>query len=237
MYSESAELYDLIYLNQGKDYEAEALRIKELVSQCKKTSGSSLLDVACGTGLHAGYLDKYFQVTGIDLDQNMVAAALEKYPGISFQLGDMRDFELGKQYDVITCLFSAIGYMLDIGQLHAAIRNMGRHLKPGGVIFVEPWFGPENWNTGTIHTIFVDQPDLKIVRMNLSEQKGSLSYFTFHFLVGTSKGVRYFSEYHELALFTQDEYLESFRANGLDVVYDETGLYGRGLYVGTKPNA
>jgi hypothetical protein len=30
MYSESAHLYDAIYLNQGKDYAAEARRIHEL---------------------------------------------------------------------------------------------------------------------------------------------------------------------------------------------------------------
>jgi hypothetical protein len=52
--------------------------------------------------------------------------------------------------------------------------------------------------------------------------------------VGTSQGVEYFSEYHELALFTRDEYLDSFRANDLDVVYDGDGLYGRGLYIGKK---
>jgi SAM-dependent methyltransferase len=164
----------------------------------------------------------------------MIAAAREKHPDITFQTGDMREFDLGRQFDVITCLFSAIGYMPDVSQLRLAIGNMGRHLKPGGVMFVEPWFGPETWKTGTIHTVFVDQPDLKIVRMNLSEQKGSLSSFTFHFLVGTPQGVRYFTEYHELALFTQAEYLGAFRTNGLDVIYDDEGLYGRGLYIGKK---
>jgi len=123
-----------------------------------------------------------------------------------------------------------------VEQLHKALGNMIRHLKPGGVMLVEPWFGPDSWKTGTVHTVFVDQPDLKIVRMNLSEQKGNLSAFTFHFLVGTPRGVRYFNEYHELALFTQDEYFEAFRANGLYVFYDETGLYGRGLYIGVKPS-
>ena len=234
MYSESADLYDLIYLNQGKDYAAEARRIHELAQQYKESDGNSLLDVACGTGLHSGYLSEFYQVEGLDLDQNMIAAAREKHPGITFQTGDMRDFDLGRQFDVITCLFSAIGYMPDVSQLRQAIGNMGRHLKPGGVVFVEPWFGPETWKTGTIHTVFVDQHDLKIVRMNLSEQKGNLATFTFHFLVGTPRGVRYFTEYHELALFTQAEYLAAFRTNGLDVTYDAEGLYGRGLYIGKK---
>jgi ubiquinone/menaquinone biosynthesis C-methylase UbiE len=237
MYAESADLYDIIYQNQGKDYAAEARRIHELAQQHKKSAGNDLLDVACGTGLHAGYLSEFYQVEGVDLDQNMIAVAREKHPGIAFHTGDMRDFELGQPFDVITCLFSAIGYMLDVEQLHKALSNMSRHLKPGGVMLVEPWFGPEAWKTGSVRTAFVDQPDLKIVRMNLSEQKGNLSVFTFHFLVGTPKGVRYFNEYHELALFTQAEYFAAFRANALDVSYDEAGLYGRGLYIGVKPSA
>jgi ubiquinone/menaquinone biosynthesis C-methylase UbiE len=234
MYSESAHLYDTIYLSQGKDYAAEARRIHELGLQYQKSAGNSLLDVACGTGLHAGYLSEFYQVEGVDLDEQMLVAAREKHPGVPFQAGDMRDFNLGRQFDVITCLFSAIGYMKDTTQLRQAIGNMGKHLKPGGVMLIEPWFTPETWHPGSVHSLFVDQPDLKIVRMNLSERKGNISFFTFHFLVGTSKGVEHFSEYHELALFTHDEYLESFRANNLDVLYDTDGLYGRGLYIGKR---
>lgn len=237
MYSESAHLYDAIYLSQGKDYSAEARRIDALARQHQRSDGNNLLDVACGTGLHCGYLNEFYHVQGIDLDEKMVAVAREKHPEILFQTGDMRDFDLGSQFDVITCLFSAIGYMQDTSQLQRAIGNMGKHLRPGGVMLVEPWFTPETWNVGTVHTLSVNQPDLKIVRMNLSERKGNLSFFTFHFLVGTPQGVEYFSEYHELALFTRDEYLDAFCANDLDVVYDEDGLYGRGLYIGKKASS
>ena len=235
MYEESAHLYDIIYQNQGKDYAAEARRVHELAQQYKKTTGNALLDVACGTGLHAGYLKEYFQVEGMDLDEGMLKVAREKHPEISFHHGDMRTYIPSQTFDVVTCLFSAIGYMLDMAQLQQAIGNMGKMLKPGGVMMIEPWFTPEVWKTGTVHTVFVDQPDLKIVRMNVSERKDNLSFFTFHFLVGTSTGVEHFSEYHELALFTHEEYLDAFRAHHLEVVHDADGLYGRGLYIGIKP--
>jgi len=234
MYSESAHLYDTIYLSQGKDYAAEARRIHELAGQHQRSQGNRLLDVACGTGLHAGYLSKFYQVEGVDLDEPMLVVARQKHPGLSFQAGDMRAFDLGRQFDVITCLFSAIGYMRDTAELSQAVGNLARHLKPGGVIFIEPWFTPETWHTGSVHSLFIDQPDLKISRMNISERKGNLSFFTFHFLVGTPKGIEYFSEDHELALFTHEEYLDSFRVNNLEVSYDEAGLYGRGLYLGKK---
>lgn len=234
MYKESAHLYDLIYLNQGKNYSSEARRIHELGEQHQKSQGNFLLDVACGTGLHAGYLSEFYQVEGVDIDENMLNMARERHPKIPFYQGDMRDYDPGRQFDVVTCLFSAIGYMKDTAQLRQAIGNMGKLLKPGGVMFVEPWFTPDTWHTGTVHTLFVDEPDLKIVRMNLSERKGNLSYFIFHFLVGTPEGVEHFTEHHELALFTNEEYLDSFHVNRLEVIYDPDGLYGRGLYIGLK---
>lgn len=235
MYDKSARLYDSIYMNMGKDYAAEARRIHELVQQHKKSSGRALLDVACGTGIHAGCLREFYQVQGVDISDAMIAIAREKYPDIAFHVGDMRDFELKGQFDVITCLFSSIGYLGTSNMLNEAVGTMGNHLKPGGVMFIEPWFTPDTWKLGTIHAVFVDKPDLKIARMNLSEGKGNHSFFTFHYLVATPEGVEHFTEYHEMTLFTHDEYVNSFHLNFLDLLYDPDGLCGRGLYIGRKP--
>ncbi len=235
MYSKSAQLYDTVYLAMGKDYAAEAKTLHELATRNKRTQGNNLLDVACGTGLHAGHLAEFYRVEGLDIAEDMLSVAREKHPGIEFHQGDMRKFELHKQFDVVTCLFSAIGYMKTVTQLGQAIATMERHLLPGGVLFVEPWFTPEEWHTGSVHASFVDQPDLKIARMNISERKGKRSFFDFHFLVGTDKGIEHFTEYHELTLFTDEEYLSAFRACDLEVIHDPEGLYGRGLYIGMKP--
>lgn len=235
MYSKSAHLYDTVYQAMGKDYAAEASRIHELANLYKKTDGNTLLDVACGTGLHAGHLAEFYRVEGLDIADDMLAIAREKHPGIPFHQGDMRKFDLHKQFDIVTCLFSAIGYMKTVSQLEQAVRAMERHLVPGGVLFVEPWFTPEDWHTGSVHASFVDQPGLKIARMNISERKGRRSFFDFHFLVGTDQGIEHFTEYHELTLFTTEEYLSAFRASNLEVIHEPEGLYGRGLYIGMKP--
>jgi len=111
---------------------------------------------------------------------------------------------------------------------------MARHLKPGGVVLVEPWFSPEDWKTGTLYATYVNQPDLKVARMSLSERNGTLSFFTFQYLVGRPTGIEHFTELHELGLFTKDEYLDAFRAADLEVTHDSEGLAGRGLYIGIK---
>jgi hypothetical protein len=82
--------------------------------------------------------------------------------------------------------------------------------------------------------MFIEEPDLKIARMNISEVDGTLSFFDFHYMVATPEGINYFTERHELGLFTNEEYLEAFRLAGLEVLHDPEGIYGRGLYIGVK---
>jgi ubiquinone/menaquinone biosynthesis C-methylase UbiE len=234
MFSKSAELYDTIYLSRGKDYGAEAQSVHELVQKHLCSGGNTLLDVACGTGIHTSYLRQYYQVEGLDLDDRMLEVARKKMPEIPFHQGDMLDFELSQKFDVITCLFSSIGYVKTLPKLNQAVANLDKHLKPGGVLVVEPWFTPEDWYTGRIHATYIDQPDLKIARMNLTGQDGTLSYFVFHYMVGTPEGITYFDERHELGLFTIDEYLASFRACSLEVIHDSRWLNQRGLYLAKK---
>jgi SAM-dependent methyltransferase len=147
----------------------------------------------------------------------------------------MRSFDLARRFDAVTCLFSSIGYTADVPGLRAAIAAMARHLEPGGVLVLEPWLEPGQWIEGRPHVVVVDEPDLKIARMNVSTQEGRLAIMHFHYLVGTPEGVQYFDERHEAALFTGEEYRAAFAAAGLEVEHDAEGLIGRGLYVGVAP--
>jgi len=116
--------------------------------------------------------------------------------------------------------------------MRKAIQRLARHVLPGGVVVVEPWFGPNVWQIGRVHGLYVDQPNLKIARMSISGSDRNISILDFHYLVATSDGVTHSTEHHELGLFTHDEYLAAFRETGLDVAYDNAGLTGRGLYLG-----
>ena len=235
MLSGSEKYYDDIYSAMGKDYAAEADKLHELIQQYKHRDGNTLLDVACGTGTHAGLLSKHYNVEGIDLNADMLRAARKKHPEIRFRQADMRNFDAGRSFDVITCMFSAIGYMRTKAELQKAIKTMSRHLLPGGVLLVEPWFTPEQWNVGRVSTILVEKPDHKIVRMSHSAKKGKVSLLDFEYLIGTSKGIEHIVEHHEFGLFTHEEYMEAFVKAGLDVVHEPEGVDGRGLYIGLKP--
>jgi SAM-dependent methyltransferase len=232
-YVKFAKYYEAIY--SFKNYEAEARRVHELVSAFKLAAGNSLLDVACGTGTHLRYLCNDYAAEGLDLSEQMLAIARENLPGIRFHRGDMLDFDLGRKFDVIVCLFSAIGYVKTPRRLKQAIANMRRHLEPGGVLAVEPWLTPQTYKPGGLHGMIVNQPELKIARMNLAAVRNGVSIIKFHCLVGTPHGIEYFTEQHELGLFTHQEYLDAFAAAGLEVQFDEKGLMDRGLYLGRAP--
>jgi ubiquinone/menaquinone biosynthesis C-methylase UbiE len=234
MFSKSAKFYNTIYRSMGKDYIVEAQKAHHIIQQYKRSPGNTLLEVACGTGLHASVLQQHYQVEGLDVDTEMLAIARQNCPEITFHQADMADFDLGKRFDAVTCLFSSIGYVKTKASLESAVQKMSEHLLPGGVLMVEPWFTPEQWETGRVSATFVDQPDLKISRINISETAGMLSFLVFHYTVGTPYGVEYFTERHELGLFTHEEYLVAFSRAGLEIAHDLEGLDGRGLYIGMK---
>jgi ubiquinone/menaquinone biosynthesis C-methylase UbiE len=235
MYSGSEIYYDDIYSAMGKDYAAEAYKLHEFIQKYKRTDGNTLLDMACGTGTHAGFLSQYYQVTGADLNSRMLKVARKKHPEIKFVEGDMRSLKLGRKFDVITCLFSAIGYMKTKADLRLTLRSMSRHLLPGGVLLVEPWFSEDQWNVGRVSINRVEKPDLKIIRMALARKRGKVSLLEFQYLIGTSKGIQHLTEHLELGLFDHGDYEHAFTRAGLQVFHDPEGIFGRGLCIGTRP--
>lgn len=234
MFSKSARFYDAIY--SFKDYAAEARMIGDLIR--KKVAGAeTLLDVACGTGAHLQHLKNDFQCEGLDLDPDLIAIARRRNPNLVFHDANMEDFDLGRQFDAVTCLFSSIGYMQTGDRLNRAVQTMIRHLVPGGVLIVEPWFTPQTYEVGHLGAVFVDEPDLKIARMNLTELEGRLCKMTFHYLVGTPDGISNFTEDHVVGLFTHDDYTGAFDGAGVAVEHVPVGITGRGLYVGVSPSS
>ena len=232
MYQKSALYYDAIY--SFKNYRKEADKIHQLIQQHKRSSGRTLLDVACGTGGHLAFLRQHYEVEGLDVNPDMLKIARQRHPDLTFHRADMASFSLNRKFDAIICLFSSIGYVKTRQRLNKAIHNMARHLQPGGVIIIEPWFSPEAFTPGTLHGLWVDKPDLKITRMNLSTVKGNLSIMDMHHLVGTTKGIEHFIEHHEMGLFTHEEYLAAFKLARLELTHDPEGLTGRGLYIATR---
>jgi ubiquinone/menaquinone biosynthesis C-methylase UbiE len=234
MFDESSRYYDLIY--SFKDYAAEAQRVVEIV-RSRVPDAQSLLDVACGTGAHMEHWRGIYQVEGVDINEDLLGLCRDRNPDVALHVGDMRTFELEKRFDAIVCLFSAIGYMTTVEDLRSAVSTMSRHLNPGGALIVEPWLNPATFEEGRVDLLTVDQPNIKIARASYAERDGGTSRIRFDYLVTErSKGTRYFTELHEMGLFTSEQYISAFEKAGLvNVEHDEKGLMGRGLIIGSAP--
>src|SRR5256714_13760464 len=119
----------------------------------------------------------------------------------------MRKFDLGRRFDAVMCLFSGIGYVRDADELSRAVAAMARHLEPGGVLIVEPWLSPDRIQVPHVGAVFVDEPELKVARINTVEVEGNRSIVDLHYLVGRPDDVRPFTERPELTLFEGEEVL------------------------------
>lgn len=234
MFTESAALYDLIY-STFKNYEVETDAIAALLRSANPAC-HTVLDVGCGTGEHARLLVERhaFAVDGIDLEPAFVSTAQRKNPAGRFVVADMSGFDLGRTYDAVICMFSAIGYVQTIDRLHATIRCFRDHIDPLGVIIVEPWFAPGVMQDGHTSMAEAQARGVRVERRSRTEIDGRLSRLHFDYDVTESGRSYQTSEVHELGLFTADEMRAAFGDNGLTVEHDPEGLIGRGLYIARR---
>ncbi|MFJ3765706.1 class I SAM-dependent methyltransferase [Streptomyces sp. NPDC090082] len=102
-------------------------------------AGPRVLDVGCGTGRDAAWLQHRagHDVTGIDTSRAMLAHAAIHHPGPRYHLADMRDFDLGTPFDAILCLDSALLYCHTNEDLGAFLSRCRSHLTPGGLLVAE----------------------------------------------------------------------------------------------------
>ena len=145
VFASYANFYDTLY--QEKDYEAECDFVERLFGDRARNSVRSILDLGCGTGGHAIPLSQRgYAVTGVDRSEAMLdrARAKAKAAGIELPLhrGDVRDVELGTTFDAALFMFAVMAYQTSNADLTAALRTARRHLKPGGLLIFDTWYGP-----------------------------------------------------------------------------------------------
>jgi SAM-dependent methyltransferase len=229
------DVYDAIYRARGKDYPAEAAQVAELARQ-RHPAATSLLDVACGTGAHlAAFADVFDHVEGLEFSADMIEAARRRLPAVPLHAGDMRDFDLGRTFDVVTCMFSSIAYMADDAELTAALTRMAAHLVPGGVVVIEPWWFPETFLPGYVAGDAATVDGRTIARVSHTVRDGGVSRMSAHYLVAEAdSGVRHFVVEHINTLFSRERYELAFKSAGLGVEYLPGGPSGRGLFVAVR---
>jgi SAM-dependent methyltransferase len=235
-YSRSARVYDLLYMSGIKDFATDVDALHRLVAD-RTPDARTLLDVACGTGVHLSYLREWYEVAGVDASADMLAVARSRLgDGPRLELGDMRSFELGQTFDAVTCLFSSIGYMTTYGDLRRAVAQMARHVAPGGVLVIDGWIRPDAWTDGFREPPrHGDDGATTVVRLSRSTRDGRITTVDMHHLVRDHFGIRHFVERHVTMLTSTDGYRGALEAAGLTVDVIADYMPGRDRIVGVKP--
>jgi len=189
LFRDLAKYYDIQY--SWKDYRAETKRLEAIARRYGRSGGRDWLDVACGTGRHLEYLRQRYDCMGVDASSEMLRVARRRLPGVRLVRGDMRTFSLGRRFDVVSCLFSAVGLLTNERDLKRSFARFADHLKPGGVVIVEPWILPSRAKAGHVHLRTSETPEATLVRLAYSEVRGRWTVIRYYHLIGIpGRGVR-----------------------------------------------
>jgi len=129
--------YHILY-HQRNDEEAEFF-IDNLCAFLKPPYESRILDIACGRGRHAVYLNKKgYDVTGIDLSfSNIQFAKQFENEKLRFFMHDMRHLLYINYFDFAFNLFTSFGYFNSDKEHIKALKSFNRSLKKNGILVLD----------------------------------------------------------------------------------------------------
>ena len=147
-YKDVAENYDryldVMYNQEFDKHEGFQEFYLELA---KKYGKDGVIDVACGTGAVLLYLAEHgVTADGTDLSEEMCRVCAQKAAAKNFDLrifpGNMTDFDAGRKNSLVIIARSGFMHLPDQKSQIAALKNMARHLVPGGILTLntfDPW--------------------------------------------------------------------------------------------------
>ena len=127
-YERFAAFYDVVMDDPGP----RAARVNAAIDRYRPEA-ASLLELGCGTGSILARLETGAELTGLDRSPEMLAIAATKVPGAQLLEGDMADFDLGRRFDVVACVFDSINHLLHVGAWTSLFACVHRHLTDGGL--------------------------------------------------------------------------------------------------------
>lgn len=117
------------YTTWTKVSEAEKLCLKMVLNEY-----ATILDIGCGTGRHANWLNGRFDgYLGIDASAPMIEAAKSKYPSLNFVSQDILDFEVAhKSFNVVLLLGNVLDFLHPKERRAALFERCFNWLQPDG---------------------------------------------------------------------------------------------------------
>ena len=90
------------------------------------------LDLACGTGILCGILDRAgIQASGMDFSSGMIQIARQNTPHIHYDVADMTTYRPDQTFDLVTCTGDAVNHIPELSDVEKIFQNVFGYLAPG----------------------------------------------------------------------------------------------------------
>lgn len=136
-----AQIYDLVDGRRKND-------IEFYKKEAKKVKGE-VLEIACGTGrIYIELLKIGVKAQGVDISGGMLKVLRQKAKTLGLSpnvcVADMRSLDMGKKYPLIIVPFRSFLHNLIINDQISTLKNLKKHLAPGGKIILNFFFPKPN---------------------------------------------------------------------------------------------
>ena len=219
---------DFAYVYAKGRYPDFSLQMAEYLSPVLKQLGAkprTMLDLACGEGAFAvATAEKGVEVTGIDCSPRMLEFAAERAQKaeveVDFIQGDIRYLEFRDRFDLITCWFDSLNYLLDPEDLNKAFQAAAGALKPGGLFIFDmnTIYGlVVNWREFPC-IVETDTPDIFETHRQEFDLERSIATMKITCFVRDAAGWRRIDEEHQERGYSQEEIRGFLDAAGFQIL-------------------
>ena len=219
--AEYAGVYDALY--RDKDYTAECDLLERMLRRYAVSPVQRILDLGCGTGGHSAVLAaRGYDVVGVDRSADMLERARQRGGTAQYAKGDITCVELGETFDAVVIMFAVLGYLTRNADVQAALGTAKRHLRQGGVLFGDVWYGPAVLAQRPSERVkVIDTPDGgQIIRVASSEldTRRDLCTVSYHlWRVEAQRVVSETREQHPMRYFFEPELEALLTSSGFEL--------------------
>lgn len=179
MYQSFAGVYDALMAQV--DYAAWAAHYDQLMQLYGVKKGARCVECACGTGSLTLPLRKMgYQMTGVDLSEEMIARAMEKARNegllIPFIRQDMCHLLLPRKTECILATCDGVNYLTSPDKVQQFFAAAFAALKPGGALIFDVSSQYKLQNTLGNNTLTCDEEDFAYIWHNRYDEENKLVY-------------------------------------------------------------
>jgi len=237
MYGEFAHWFHL--LTPPHEYAVEADFYARVLTESAEIPIGTILELGSGGGNNASHLKERFELTLVDLSEEMLELSRVLNPELEHIQGDMRTLRLGRRFDAVF-VHDAVCYMTTEVDLMAAIETTFEHCRPGGAAVFAPDWATESFEESTDHGgSDGDGLGMRYLEWVWDPDPGDTTYIAdYAYLLRDREGsVRAVHDRHICGIFPRSTWLRliegaGFRASRRPGIEDETGM---DIFVGVKP--